>query len=93
VAGQRALVSPRFGRIELPTPGRNPTGRSGNHRPQGFLIGVGDGFEAGSGIEGGHILDLAPTVYAMLDLPRPDTMPGRDLRTLRGQGGAGLQRG
>jgi predicted AlkP superfamily phosphohydrolase/phosphomutase len=93
VAGQRALVSPRFGRIELPTPGRNPTGRSGNHRPHGFLIAVGDGFQRGSGIEGGHILDLAPTVYAMLDLPRPDTMPGRDLRTLGGQGDAGLQRG
>jgi len=80
-AEQRAILSPRFGRIELPTPGRNLTGRSGNHRPEGFLIGVGPGFKAGSTVDGGHILDLAPTVYAMLDLPKPAEMPGRDLRT------------
>lgn len=78
---QRAIVSPQFGRIELPTPGRNLSGRSGNHRPEGFLIGVGPGFEAGSAVDGAHILDLAPTVYAMLELPKPAEMPGRDLRT------------
>ncbi len=82
VAGQRAIVSPQFGQIDLPTPGRNPTGRSGNHRPHGFFIGVGEGFEAGANIEDGHILDLAPTVYAMLNLPCPGTMRGRDLRSL-----------
>jgi predicted AlkP superfamily phosphohydrolase/phosphomutase len=82
VAGQRAIVSPQLGQIDLPTPGRNPTGRSGNHRPHGFFIGVGEGFEAGANIEDGHILDLAPTVYAMLNLPCPRAMRGRDLRSL-----------
>jgi predicted AlkP superfamily phosphohydrolase/phosphomutase len=86
VAGQRAIMSPQFGQIDLPTPGKNPTGRSGNHRPQGFFIGVGHGFEAGSSLEGGHILDLAPTVYAMLNLPCPRAMRGRDLRHLAGEG-------
>jgi predicted AlkP superfamily phosphohydrolase/phosphomutase len=80
-AEQQAIVSPRFGRIEVSAPGRNLSGRSGNHRPEGFLIGVGPAFEAGSAVEGGHILDLAPTAYAMLNLPKPATMPGRDLRT------------
>jgi len=88
VAGQRAIVSARFGRIDLPTPGRNPTGRSGNHRPEGFFIGVGDGFGAGSAVEGAHILDLAPTAYAMLNLPCPGVMRGRDLRR---RGSAGRQ--
>jgi len=88
VAGQRAIVSARFGRIDLPTPGRNPTGRSGNHRPEGFFIGVGDGFGAGSAVEGAHILDLAPTAYAMLNLPCPGVMRGRDLRR---RGSAGTQ--
>ena len=82
LAEQRGIVSPQFGQIDLPTPGRNPTGRSGNHRPHGFLIGVGEGFEAGANIEDGHILDLAPTVYAMLNLPCPRRMRGRDLRSL-----------
>lgn len=86
VAEQRAIVSPRFGQIDLPTPGRNPTGRSGNHRPEGFFIGVGPGFGARSLIEGAHILDLAPTVYAMLNLPCPDVMRGKDIRR---QGEAG----
>lgn len=79
-AEQKAIDSPRFGRIEVPAPGRNLSGRSGNHRPQGFLIGVGPDFEAGSAVEGAHILDLAPTVYAMFNLPRPGAMRGRDLR-------------
>lgn len=80
VAAQRAIVAPSLGRIEMPTPGRNPTGRSGNHRPHGFLIGVGPGFEPGSTLETGHILDLAPTVYALLGASKPDGMRGSDIR-------------
>jgi len=86
VAAQRALVAPTMGRIEMPTPGRNPTGRSGNHRPHGFLIAVGPGFEPGSHVEGSHILDLAPTVHAMLGLAKPATMGGNDIRRLGSTG-------
>ncbi|MGH7631855.1 MAG: alkaline phosphatase family protein [Gemmatimonadales bacterium] len=80
-AEQRAITSARFGTIAMPSPGTNPTGRSGNHRPEGFLIAVGSGFAPGATIEGGHILDLAPTVHAALGLPTPDGMRGRDLRS------------
>jgi predicted AlkP superfamily phosphohydrolase/phosphomutase len=78
-AEHRAVTSPRFGTITMPTPGRNQTGRSGNHRPQGFLIAVGPEFEQGSALEGASILDLAPTVYKVFRLSAPDAMRGRDL--------------
>ncbi len=79
-ADQRAIVSPRLGTIHMPSPGTNPTGRSGNHRPEGFLIAVGSGFAPGTTIDGGHILDLAPTVYAAMGVAKPAAMRGRDLR-------------
>jgi hypothetical protein len=80
-AAQRAIASPRLGTIQLPSPGRNPTGRSGNHRPEGFLIAAGRGFTAGGEIHDGHIVDLAPTVHAAFGLPAPRAIRGRDLRS------------
>lgn len=79
-AEHRALTSPRFGTITMPSPGSNPTGRSGNHRPEGFLIAVGPEFEQGSTLEGASILDLAPTVYQIFGTKTPAAMRGRDLR-------------
>ena len=69
----RAIVSPRYGSIPWPTPGRNPDGRSGNHRGEGFLLARGGSIRPSSAFEGGDILDLAPTLYARLGLqPRPE---------------------
>lgn len=76
VAQQRRIVSERFGAIDLPLPGKNISGRGGNHRPQGFLIASGPGIEPGT-FEGGHIVDLAPTVYQLLGRTPPDSMQGR----------------
>jgi predicted AlkP superfamily phosphohydrolase/phosphomutase len=42
-AAHRLLTSPRSGGVAWPDPGRNPDGRSGNHRPEGFLIVAGAG--------------------------------------------------
>jgi predicted AlkP superfamily phosphohydrolase/phosphomutase len=78
-ADHRAIVSSRFGSIPWPIPGRNPDGRSGNHCPEGFLIAVGDRIQPGSQINDAHILDLAPTVYALLDVPKPAEMCGNVL--------------
>jgi predicted AlkP superfamily phosphohydrolase/phosphomutase len=75
-AAHREIVSPRHGSIPWPTPGRNPDGRSGNHRPQGFLVAAADGFPPRSRIEGGHILDLAPTLCALLEVSPPFPMEG-----------------
>lgn len=78
-ADRRMIESPRYGAISWPTPGRNPDGRSGHHRPEGWLIGVGEPFAPGSTVQDGHILDLAPTILDLLGQPRPDAMRGRVL--------------
>lgn len=75
-AQQRRVVSPRFGAIDLPLPGKNVSGRGGNHRPQGFMIASGPGIEPGT-IEGRHIMDLAPTAYELLGQTPPDSMQGQ----------------
>lgn len=78
-AEHRRIVSPRYGVLPWPTPGRHPQGRSGNHRPAGFLIASGDRVAPRTVIENAHILDLAPTVLSLLDLPAPEHMKGRSL--------------
>jgi predicted AlkP superfamily phosphohydrolase/phosphomutase len=77
-AGLQAIVSPLYGRIDWPTPGRNPEGRSGNHRSQGMLIAAGAGIKSGN-IAGAHTLDLAPTMLALLGQPVPRSMEGKPL--------------
>ncbi len=62
-----AVESPHFGRIQRATPGRIPNGRSGNHRPEGFLIACGKGIAGGARFQNGaDILDLAQTVVHIL---------------------------
>lgn len=78
VSGVRRIVSPEHGTIEWPTPGKSPDGRSGNHVGQGFLVAAGEGIAPGS-IEGGHILDLAPTACAMVGVPPLPQMAGKCL--------------
>ncbi len=77
-ASHRRIVSPRFGAIPWPTPGHHPQGRSGNHRPDGFLLAAGPSLQPGA-LEQGHILDLAPTAYDLLGLPVPPDLQGRSL--------------
>jgi predicted AlkP superfamily phosphohydrolase/phosphomutase len=78
----RALVSPQFGTIPWPTPGRNPEGRSGNHCEQGFLIASGTGIKSGN-INDAHILDLAPTILTLLGQPVPPEMEGKVLPIMK----------
>jgi predicted AlkP superfamily phosphohydrolase/phosphomutase len=75
-ATHRAVVSSRFGRIERATPGRIPNGRSGNHRPEGFVIARGEAVPPGSSLNGVDILDLAPTALDLLGARRSEVMPG-----------------
>ncbi|MBU1191689.1 MAG: alkaline phosphatase family protein [Gammaproteobacteria bacterium] len=79
----RRIVSPRYGAIPWPTPGRHPQGRGGNHRPAGFVLACGDAFEPGGRIERADILDLAPTVYELLGLPVPVSFRGQSLLSPR----------
>lgn len=57
---------------------------SGCHRPDGVLIACGPDVPAGREIAGAHIMDLAPTVLAMLGVPIPSNMDGRPLEALTG---------
>jgi len=75
-ANYKKIVSSEFGELEWPMPGKNPDGRSGNHRPEGFFIAKGEGFEANSFIDDKHIIDLAPTILKRLNVPIPNWMSG-----------------
>jgi predicted AlkP superfamily phosphohydrolase/phosphomutase len=73
-ANHREIVSSQYGSIPWPTPGRNPDGRSGDHCAEGFLLAAGHAIEPGSRIAEAHILQLAPTVCTLLDVPKPAQM-------------------
>ncbi len=49
---------------------------SGNHRPNAFVLARGARTTAEARLEGGHILDLAPTVLTLLGVDLPDHFQG-----------------
>lgn len=77
-ARHRAVVSPHFGTVDWPTPGRHPSGRSGNHRSEGFYLACGSGLPPGKA-PAGTIMDLAPTVLSRLGAAIPPHMQGAPL--------------
>ncbi len=77
----RAIRSEQYGTIPWPTPGHPGEGYVGHHRPVGWLVAAGRPFAPGSTIEGAHILDLAPTVCALLGIEPPADMKGRPIIT------------
>lgn len=77
VINYKKIISEEFGEIVCPLPGKNPDGRSGNHRQYGFLIAVGDKFKTNSYFEKKyHIIDIAPTILNILDIKKPIEMDG-----------------
>jgi len=71
------IVSEEFGEVEWPMPGLNPDGRSGNHRPQGFLLMAGKNIKVNSSIENRHIIDLAPSIISLLGVGIPKDFDGK----------------
>jgi predicted AlkP superfamily phosphohydrolase/phosphomutase len=64
-----AIESPQFGIIRRSVPGRSPNGRSGNHRPEGFLIACGKDILTNVHLQNtADILDLTPTVMRLLGI-------------------------
>ena len=55
---------------------------TGNHRPGAFFIARGPQIAAGQTVEGGHILDLAPTFLNYFGVAVPEYMDGRVLGDL-----------
>jgi predicted AlkP superfamily phosphohydrolase/phosphomutase len=50
---------------------------TGNHRPTAFVLARGPGVAAQSRLDGGHILDLAPTIVSMLGVAPSAKYQGR----------------
>ncbi len=73
----RKIISSEYGELEWPSPGLNPDGRSGNHRPEGFLLAAGKNIKINSTFEKKHIVDLAPTILHLLDIPIPEEYDGK----------------
>ncbi|HZP73581.1 MAG TPA: alkaline phosphatase family protein [Gaiellaceae bacterium] len=71
-----------IGTVEVP----RTDGRTGQHRPLGFVAGVGPGIAAaGSAIVGtdqATLLDVAPTALALLGVPQPSALPGSPIAAL-----------
>jgi predicted AlkP superfamily phosphohydrolase/phosphomutase len=71
------IVSAEYGRLKWPIPGKNPDGRSGNHRPDGFLLALGEPFKINAAFDRQyHIIDLAPTILNLLKIEKPWEMEG-----------------
>ena len=78
---QRTIVSNRYPSLSISMPKLNLDGRSGNHSSEGFLLAVGSGIRHNSKVESGNILDLAPTIFALLGIHKPVQMCGNSLLT------------
>ena len=55
---------------------------TGNHRPNAFLVARGPGLPEGVEVRGNHILDVAPTVLALLGVSPPSHFAGRPIPEL-----------
>ena len=79
------LQSESLGRLE----NRSVEQRSGNHRPEGFLLARGPAFRTGRVELPGDILQIAPTVLTLHEVPVPPAYamgPLVDLMVPRGEG-------
>ncbi len=70
--------SKRVGHIEMPVKLPWLT-RTGDHTVESRLWAVGPGIAAGSHIEGGNVLDVAPTALALLGVTLPEDLDGHPL--------------
>lgn len=70
--------SPRVGTLAAPSPDPRP----GTHAGPGFVLAAGPGVRAGAELQGGNILDIAPTLLARFGVAAPATMRGRVLPEL-----------
>ena len=67
------LRSPRIGEVK----GRNFHERTGSHRPYGFLLAAGNHIASKGRVEGGSIMDIAPTILYLMGEPVPKDMDGQ----------------
>ena len=58
------------------------TSKSGSHRDNGIFVAHGSPIRGGFDVEGARIIDLAPTILHLLDVPVPEDMDGRVLEEI-----------
>jgi predicted AlkP superfamily phosphohydrolase/phosphomutase len=63
-----AVQSPKTGTIRMALPGE----RSGHHKPQGLFIATGPGIQPRRVGESASVMDIAPTIAALLGVEMPD---------------------
>jgi predicted AlkP superfamily phosphohydrolase/phosphomutase len=56
------------------------SGKSGTHRDDGIFLAIGPHVRAAHTVHGARIIDLAPTILHLLDVPIPGDMDGRVLQ-------------
>ena len=67
------LRSPKIGTVERPSP--DP--RTGTHVSPGFVIGHGPSVRRGQVLDGGSVLDFAPTILAQFEVSTTSHMEGK----------------
>jgi predicted AlkP superfamily phosphohydrolase/phosphomutase len=67
ISGGRSIIGP------------NLATRSGGHRMNGIFLARGPQIAAGAAVDGAQIVDVAPTILQLLDLPIPEHVDGRVL--------------
>lgn len=70
------LESDRIGHIQGKPGHETAPYYTGNHRPTAFVLARGPGLPAGGTIEGGDVVDLAPTLLAHFGVTVPEVMDG-----------------
>jgi predicted AlkP superfamily phosphohydrolase/phosphomutase len=76
------VTSPAHGDIRWPDGGRLPSGRSGNHRGEGWFVAAGPGLPTGPEDARRDIVDLVPTVLRWLDAAHPPGFQGEPIPSL-----------
>lgn len=77
--GLHYLTSDRVGYAHTVTPVSDLGADDASHAPAGFLAMAGPGVPAHGRFEALDILDVAPTVLSLLDVPAPDDVEGRPI--------------
>jgi predicted AlkP superfamily phosphohydrolase/phosphomutase len=73
----RELYSPHIGTVRGQS--HEYEVRPGAHRPKGFLLASGKNICKGKTIDGGHIMDIAPTILYIMGQPVPRDLDGKVL--------------
>ncbi len=58
------------------------TGKSGSHRDHGIFLARGSEVRPGAQVDGANIIDVAPTILHLLDVPVPSHIDGRVLEEI-----------